>query len=75
MMSTQTDRSNILKDNLLFILFFNAFFWLLAVIVSTFQLYGQECFERVFPVVVGGTCVALVAVTSAWRQRQRRIRN
>lgn len=75
MMSTQTDRSNILKDNLLFILFFNAFFWLLAVIVSTFQLYGQECFGRVFPVVVGGTCVALVAVTSAWRQRQRRIRN
>ena len=70
-MSTQTDRSNILKDNLLFILFFNVFFWLLAVIVSTFQLYGQECFERVFPVVVGGTCVALVAVTLAWRQRQR----
>jgi hypothetical protein len=75
MMSTQTDRSNILKDNLLFILFFNAFFWLLAVIVSTFQLYGQECFERVFPVVVGGTCVAFVAMISALRQQRRRIRN
>jgi len=72
-MSKQHDRSNTVKDSLLFILIFNAFFWLLAVIVSAAQLYGQDCFERVFPVVVGGTSVAIVAVISAWRQR--RIRN
>lgn len=72
-MSTETNRSHAVRDNLLFILVFNAFFWALAVVVSICQLYGQECFERVFPVVVGGTCMALVAVISAWRQR--RIRN
>ena len=70
-MSKQHDRSNTVRDNLLFILIFNAFFWLLAMIVSMAQLYGQECFERVFPVVVGGACVSIVAVISAWKQRQR----
>jgi len=70
-MSTQSDRSNAIKDNLLYILFFNALFWVLAVIVSMAHLFGQESFERVFPVVIGGTCVAFVAVISAWRQRQK----
>ncbi len=73
MMNTQPHRSNSSKENILYILIFNAFFWVLAVVVSTFQLYGQECFSRVFPVVVGGTFVALVAVISAWKQQ--RIRN
>lgn len=71
-MHTQPDRSNSRRDNLLFILFFNAIFWVLAVIVSACHLYGQDCFERVLPVVVGGTCVALVAVISAWRQCRNR---
>jgi hypothetical protein len=72
MVNTRSDRSTAIKDSLLFILFFNAVFWILAAIVSTSHLYGQECFERVFPVVVGGTCVALAAVISAWRQRRNR---
>jgi hypothetical protein len=70
-MKTKPDRSNAIKDNLLFILFFNALFWVLAVIVSMAHLFGQESFERMFPVVIGGTCVAIVAVIFAWRQRQR----
>jgi len=69
-MNTRPNRSTAIKDSLLFILVFNVFFWLLAVIVSLFQLSGQQGFERVFPVIVGGTCVALLAVISAWKQRQ-----
>lgn len=72
-MNTRPNRSTAIKDSLLFILVFNVFFWLLAVIVSAIRLYGQECFSRVFPVFLGGTCVAFVAMFSAWRQR--RIRN
>jgi hypothetical protein len=71
-MNTRPNRSTAIKDNLLFILVFNVFFWVLAVVVSVFQLFGQQSFERVFPVVVGGTCVALVAVISAWMQRRNR---
>jgi len=69
-MSTESDRLKAVKDHLLFILIFNAFFWLLSVTVSMTHLRGQECFEKVFPVVVGGSCLAIVAVISAWRQRR-----
>ena len=72
-MNTQIDRSNVVRDHLVFILIFNAIFWLLAVLVSAFRLAGQQCFDRLFPVVVGGACMAIVAVVLAWRQQ--RIRN
>ena len=68
-MSATTDSRRSSTENILYISVINAFFWSLALIVSLTHLPGTACFERLLPVLVGGTFVAGVAVVVAWKQR------
>ena len=68
-MSAAIDSKSSIAENLVFIAVINAFFWSLALIVSIAHLSGTACFERLLPVLVGGSFVAGVGAFVAWKLR------
>ena len=71
MMNAAIESKKSIADNLVFVAVINAFFWLLALVVSIAHLSGTACFERLLPVLVGGSFVAGVGIVVTWKQRNR----
>jgi hypothetical protein len=53
------------------IMMVNALLWAIVIIVSLVVLGDTGYFRRLFPVLAGGTCVAIVAVSITWRRRKQ----
>jgi uncharacterized membrane protein len=57
--------------NLFPIMMVNALMWAIVIIVSLVILRDTGYFRRLFPVLAGGTCVAIVAASITWRRRKQ----
>ena len=53
------------------ILMVNCVMWAIAIVVSLVVLHGTRYYVRLYPVLAGGACVAIVAVSIAWRHRRK----
>lgn len=49
----------------------NSFMWAIAIIVNLVVFHGIGYHTRLFPVLLGGTVISIVAVSQAWRKRKK----
>ncbi len=54
------------------IMMVNAIIWAVAIIASVVILRDTRYYVRLFPILDGGACVAVVAVSITWRRRRQR---
>lgn len=70
-MENLSEKQNPSGGDLFPIMMVNALLWAVAIIVSLIILHDTGYFRRLFPVLAGGACVAIVAVSITWRRRKR----
>lgn len=60
------------KNNLVPILMVNCFLWASLIVICLIILEDKQIQVQLFPVLAGGTTVSIVAVSIAWKTRNKR---
>lgn len=60
------------KNNLVPILMVNSLLWASLIVICLIILEDKQTQVQLFPVLAGGTTVSIVAVSIAWKTRNKR---